>query len=306
VQLRRRSAPNDSGSALRASRRNMYVAFGVLAAGEVATTVVAPPLGALLIGSTGAAVFFVRRTERLTAEAHRRELANAADQRADFALTDELTGLPNRQDLIEQVARDTARAERYGQPLTLAIIEIERLTEIGQVWGPRTVDAAVLHVAETLSRVTRNSDFLARLDERRFAVVLVGCTREQADAFGQRIMLAVSNRPLQAQERGRLPVYVSVDVQALEYDPEQYRGPLDFLSAAGAEPVMEKPRLRSAPRRDLPPVQVTAVNERGAIVKRTRTFDPQELRRQLIRDYYPDGKAEDFATAWARFKRRAG
>lgn len=306
MQLRRRSAPNDSGSALRASRRNMYAALGVLAAGEVATALAVPPLGALLLGSTGAAVFFARRTERLTAEIHRRELANATDQHADFALTDELTGLPNRQNLIEQVARDTARAERYGQPLTLAIIEIERLTEIGQVWGPGTVDAAVQHVAETLSRVTRNSDFLARLDEQRFAVVLVGCTRDQADAFGQRVMLAVGNRPLQAQERGRLPVYVSVDVQALEYDAEQYRGPLDFLSAAGAEPVMARPAIRTPQRRVVPPVQVTAITERGAIVKRTRTFDPQTLRRQLVRDYYPDGKAEDFATAWNRFRRRAG
>jgi len=285
----------------------MYAALGVVAAGEIAATVVAPPIGALLLGSTGAAVFFAHRTERLTATEHRRELACAADQRIDITLTDELTGLPNRQNLIEQVARDTSRAERYGQELTLAIVEIERFAEMSQVWGQDTLHSAVQHVAETLSRITRNSDFLARLDDQRFAVVLVGCTRDQAAAFGERVMLAVSNRPLQARERGRLPVYVSVDIHALQYDAGHYRGPLDFLSAAGAEPTLGKAPLRRVERREsMPERQLTAITERPAPEKRTRTFDPQSLRRQLVRDYYPEGKAEDFASAWGRFRQRAG
>jgi diguanylate cyclase (GGDEF)-like protein len=279
----------------------------VVAAGEVATAIVMPPLGAALLGSTGAAVFFGRRSERLVAVEHERELARAKDRTVDLTLTDELTGLPNRQNLIEQVARDTSRAERYGQPLTLAVVEIERFAEMGQVWGQEMADQAVQHVAETLSRITRNSDFLARLDERRFAVVLVGCERDQASAFGERVMLAVSNRPLQGRERGRLPVYASVDIQALQYDPERYRGPLDFLSAAGAEPVLGKPAIRRPERRSAEPTpELTAITERPASSQRTRTFDPQSLRRQLVRDYYPEGKAEDFASAWGRFRQRAG
>ncbi|MGE5597377.1 MAG: GGDEF domain-containing protein [Hyphomicrobiales bacterium] len=300
----RRHSVHDSQAALRNSRRGMFAALGVLAAGEVAATVVAPPIGAVLLGSTGAAVFLGRRTEQLTAEEHRRELARSADQRGDAGLVDPETGLPNRQHLLEQLGREVARAERYGQPMTLSVIEIERLAELEHAWGPATTEKAVAHVAETLKRVVRSSDFLARLDDRRFAAVLVNCSEQQAAAFGERVMLAVSNRPLQARERGRLPVYVSVGISALAYEGAKYRGPLDFLSAAGGEINTSTPRVRTSPPKPAAAREPAAVAVAAAPAPTAARFDPHALRRQLVRDYYPDGKADDFATAYGKFRRR--
>lgn len=299
-------AVHDSRSALRSSRRGMFAALGVLTAGQVAVTVAMPPLGAVLLGSTGAAVFLGRRAEQLAAVEHQRELSRSTDEQADVGYIDALTGLPNRQQLIDQIGREVARAERYAQEITLGVIEIERFHELEKVWGTATTEKAVQHVAATLGRVVRQADFLSRLDERRFAVVLVGCTREQSAAFGDRVMLAVGNRPFQASDRGRLPLYVSVDMQALQYEPEKYRGPLDFLSAAGGDVVTAPAQPTPAPRSI--PAAVTARTpgepELVAAPGTKRAADPRALRRQLVRDYYPEGKAEDFASAYGRFRRK--
>jgi diguanylate cyclase (GGDEF)-like protein len=111
---------------------------------------------------------------------------------------DSETGLPNRNQLIDQLAREIARAERYQHPLTLAVVEIERMDDIEAGWGTDATTRAIAHVAKTMGRVTRASDFLSRVDAGRFAVALIQCTNEQAKRFAERVELAVRNRPIRA------------------------------------------------------------------------------------------------------------
>ena len=92
------------------------------------------------------------------------------------------------------------------------------------------------HVAQTLKRITRTSDMLARVDTDRFSVVLMQCSNEQAKKLAERVELAVSNRAIRIGGRMRgVPVYVTARVSTLQYDPTRVRGPLDFLSRAGGE-----------------------------------------------------------------------
>ncbi|MCC7365462.1 MAG: diguanylate cyclase [Dehalococcoidia bacterium] len=289
--------------AQRKNRRVLLGTLGVVGAAEVVATVAMPPLGAVLLGATGAAAWLTRRNEKLAEAQHASEVAQLRDNRGDAGLVDIETGLPNRQHLIDQVAREVARSERYSQELTVGIVEIMRLQELQQVWGDTTVEKAVMHVADTLKRVVRTSDFLARLDAQRFAVVLLGCNLAQAQVFGDRVNMAVSNRPLQARENGRLPVYVNVSLSAMEYEPGKFRGPMDFISAAGGEVDVFEAAPRPVAGVVGEPLQAVAVAAPQASPR--RSADPQSLRRQLVRDYYPDGKSDDFATAWGKFRSKA-
>lgn len=292
--------------AMRRNRRALYGTVAVLGAAEVAVTLMAPALGGVLLGATGAAGLLVRRGEQFSAQEHANELDRSLDSRADQGLTDGQTGLPNRQHLIEQVSREIARAERYSQDLTVAIVEVARLRELHHTWGEGTVEKAVRHVAETLRRVVRTSDFLARLDAHRFAVVLLGCDRQQAQLFGDRLSLAVSNRPLQGRDNGRLPVYVGVELTALQYEAGRFRGPMDFISAAGGEVEHFEPGA-TAPRAAAGQRQPAALGPAPAPVSAgRRTADAQSLRRRLVRDYYPEGASEEFAVAWGKFRSKAG
>jgi diguanylate cyclase (GGDEF)-like protein len=214
----------------------------------------------------------------------------------EHALTDSDTGLPTRQLLIDTLSRDIARSERYSHSLTLAVIRIGQFEETRSSWGPATARQAVEHVAETLRRVTRASDFLCRLDESSFAVVLLQCSGRQAAIFGDRLSLAVSNRPLKATSNVKVPLYVGVEVNALEYDSSRFRGPLEFLSLAGGEVV--------TPRPARPPAGMAATGPGAAGRQPSLAADPRSLRRQLVKDYYPGGEMKDFAEAYKEARNR--
>ncbi len=237
-------------------------------------------IGILMIVATGGlGAFLYRGLTSLSSG------STSDDDVLQAPLVDAETRLPTRQHLIDTLSRDIARSQRYSHALTLAIVRINQFDELKGSWGAGTANQAVHHVAETLRRVTRASDFLARLDEARFAVILLQCSGRQAALFGDRLTLAVSNRPLKSTAKVKVPHYVGVEVSALEYDVSRYRGPLEFLSLAGGDVVTERPR--------------AVPGHRAAMAA-----DPRNLREQLVRDYYPNGEAKDFADAYREARNR--
>ncbi|MBI2767041.1 MAG: diguanylate cyclase [Chloroflexi bacterium] len=260
----------------RLNKRLALGVFVVLGLGEMAVALrYSVVLGALLFVSTGALLLFARWGVALALAGQ--DDAPEARHPLEEPGHDRESGLPGRQQIIDQLVRDIARTERYQHALTLSVIEISQLSELESLWGRGTTTRAIAQVSETLQRITRTSDFLACLDRGRFAVVLLQCDVEQAKLFADRATLAVGNRPLPAREGTRLPLYVGIQVSALQFERSRFRGPLDFLSAAGG---------------DMVPDGVVAPNARRPAA------DSQSLRRQLVRDYYPAGEAADFATAY--------
>lgn len=266
-------------------RRLAFVLLTLLALGDYIVFRGSPVLGTFLIATSGAlcavARFIARDMARHAAQDAQDQLRTASEG----FLLDKETALPNRQHLIDQLAREIARAQRYSHEMTLTVVEVARLRELQTAWGPETGARAIAHVAETLRRVTRTSDFLARIDDAHFAIVLMQCNTTQAAAFGERVALAVSNRPLRSTTSMKVPLYVGVEVASLQYEPAKFRGPLDFLSAAGGDlaPIVEGRRPGSGSR---------------------PAADAQSLRRQLVRDYYPEGKMDDFAAAYRSERER--
>ncbi len=261
-----RATPGEHADAARKNHWFVLGTLGVIVLAEVVVAVsYAPGLGMFLLGVTGTLGFLEHRGERFASFDRRRAMERYAEQRTEALRSDTETGLPNRQLLIEQLTREIARAERYHEPVTLAVVRIGQFEQLIGHWGRETTHDAVLHVAETLRRISRQSDFVARLDESRFCVVLVQCSEEQASIFGERISVAVANRSLHAGAEGKLPLFVNCDVSALEYDAERFRGPLAFLSAAGGE-LAQQPRV-------------------GGVSLR----DGHALRRQLIGNHASDG-----------------
>jgi diguanylate cyclase (GGDEF)-like protein len=254
----------------------------LLAGGDVLVAArYSPWLGSGLVCVSAVLVLVARRLQRESAGRAATDAENRLRTASEGFLLDKETSLPNRPHLIDQLAREIARAQRYSHEMTITLIQLSRMRDLQAAWGADTANNAVLHVADTLRRVTRASDFLARIDEDHFAVVLMQCDAMQAAAFGERVALAVSNRPLRSTSNVRVPLYIGVDVKSLQYDQAKFRGPLDFLSAAGGD-LVAAPQGRS----------------RGGATARSTAADPQSLRRQLVQDYYPEGEMQDFASAY--------
>jgi diguanylate cyclase (GGDEF)-like protein len=257
-------------------RRLAFVLLAVMLPLEVYLVFAGPALAALpVLAGTLALVTIVARGYEFMGRERSVAVEAAADRQADLLLRDAASGLPNRQYLIDELTRDVARTARYGEPLTLAVVQISGLEQLRGAWGDDVVARAGKHVADTLRRITRTSDFIARIDESRFATLLVQCDQAQAAAFIDRASLAIANRPLKPEGGQRLPVYVTVTAKATEFSPERHRGPLDFLSRAGADLAIPAPGATVvAPR---PLARADALNIRRQLIR-----EPEELGERVI------------------------
>ncbi|MEM8949618.1 MAG: EAL domain-containing protein [Pseudomonadota bacterium] len=89
-----------------------------------------------------------------------------------LALHDSLTGLPNRLLLKDRLDQALRTARRSGEPLHLAILDLDRFKEVNDTLGHQVGDALLILVAKRLVESVREGDTVARLGGDEFAVLL--------------------------------------------------------------------------------------------------------------------------------------
>ncbi len=106
----------------------------------------------------------IGRRERQRAESPR-ELAEARELGECFrreALTDHLTGLPNRHHFQARLLEEIARATRRGEGFTVLFVDIDDFKSINDAHGHASGDAALKILADALRRSIRVVDTVAR------------------------------------------------------------------------------------------------------------------------------------------------
>ena len=102
----------------------------------------------------------------------RRNLNEELHRVRQMSLTDELTSLPNRRAFMARVEEEVARVERYGMPLSLAVIDLDRFKRINDEHGHAAGDEVLRCYATQIFSVFRNHDLVARYGGEEFAVLL--------------------------------------------------------------------------------------------------------------------------------------
>ncbi|MEO8504699.1 MAG: GGDEF domain-containing protein [Acidobacteriota bacterium] len=148
------------------------------------------------------------------------EVRNVQADLTLLALSDALTGLPNRRATEERFQQELARARRLGHGFALLIFDVDHFKRINDRHGHLAGDAVLRHLSATLRQEKRTEDVLGRLGGDEFAVLLVdpaaGEALQSVDRSRQRIadsMLAYENEELRVTVSGGLAVY-PVDGQA--------------------------------------------------------------------------------------------
>ncbi|HET8712368.1 MAG TPA: GGDEF domain-containing protein [Gemmatimonadales bacterium] len=88
------------------------------------------------------------------------------------SVTDPLTGLFNRYHFDATMSREIARCRRYGAPLSLLLIDVDRLKLLNDRWGHHAGDQALTRVAVAIQKSLRGTDIAARLGGDEFAIIL--------------------------------------------------------------------------------------------------------------------------------------
>jgi len=96
------------------------------------------------------------------------------------AYTDILTGLPNRRALDERLEEEVKRASRNGQPLSVAMMDLDGFKLINDTFGHAVGDAVLQQAFGSLKPFVRASDFLARYGGDELTLILPDTTLEQA------------------------------------------------------------------------------------------------------------------------------
>ncbi len=91
-----------------------------------------------------------------------------------------VTGLANRAAFFTVGALETERARREGHPLSLLCVDIDNFRQINNRWGHPAGDRVLLEFGALCRRVLREQDFIARLGDEEFALLLVGLDAGEA------------------------------------------------------------------------------------------------------------------------------
>lgn len=141
------------------------------------------------------------------------DLANRLEE---LAVLDRLTGLANRRGMEQALRRELVRARRYGSPLSVAMVDLDRFKEINDAHGHDMGDWVLQRVAATVSSQLRETDMVARWGGEEFLILLASTPLEAARVCGERIRVAVARMPVPLPR----PVTVSVGVIDMGPAPE--------------------------------------------------------------------------------------
>ena len=110
--------------------------------------------------------------------------------------TDALTGLANRNGILDSVQTAVARRVRMGEPFAVLGFRFPQLAGLGDAHHPDDYEEAVQHLAALLAAGLRNVDRVGRLDEETFVVVLTNIPASNIPVVVDRTLSSVRALPL--------------------------------------------------------------------------------------------------------------
>jgi diguanylate cyclase (GGDEF)-like protein len=178
--------------------------------------------------------------EDMTVELRRtnRELAAANEEVRRLAITDALTGCFNRRFFEDIERRELQRRRRYGVPLSVVFVDVDRFKWLNDTRGHETGDAVLRAIGGLLRARVRETDYVIRWGGDEFLLLLT-CTADQAARKAVELKAAFRHDPVAAD----LPpdVALSTGVAAVSGNAETLA---DAINRADARMYSEKMHAR--------------------------------------------------------------
>lgn len=129
-------------------------------------------------GAAGAVHYYADITNLQTMQEER---ARLHEELAQHSTRDTVTGLPNRQALLQGLEPLISRSRRYQNPLSVIRLRIDNLSELDAAHGKPSGDKALIAVAHMLKDQLRWADLIGRFEKDEFLLVLPETDNGAAD-----------------------------------------------------------------------------------------------------------------------------
>ncbi|MBY0527179.1 MAG: diguanylate cyclase [Gemmataceae bacterium] len=148
-----------------------------------------------------------QRTREL--EEANRQLQQKNSMLEKLALTDPLTGVPNRRAMDRLVRSEQRRRARYPNPLALGLIDADHFKQINERYLLPGGDHVLICLGQILADSVRSVDTVGRIGGEEFMVVAPETTVEGANILAERIRSAVELTPIVYNDE---PIKLTVSV----------------------------------------------------------------------------------------------
>jgi two-component system cell cycle response regulator len=145
----------------------------------------------------------------LTAAALSIALVSRSQRLLQLATSDPLTGLFNRGYVDDRLAMELSRAQRYGNALTVAVVDADHFKALNDTHGHAAGDVVLKKLAGLLRGSFRQSDTTGRYGGEEFVVILPETDMETARRKVESLREVIASTPIELRDR-REPVRVTI------------------------------------------------------------------------------------------------
>ena len=147
-----------------------------------------------------------------------------------MVVSDPLTGLHNRRYLMDRLTQEMQRADRHGESMAFAMIDLDGFKPINDQFGHVVGDKVLRAVGNAIARCVRVSDVAARYGGDEFAIILPQTPPEGAMRVVERVLRTISELRL-TDERGAA-CKVTASLGLAYYPADDLETPEDLVHSA--------------------------------------------------------------------------
>ena len=135
-----------------------------------------------------------------------------------LSLTDPLTGSYNRRYLIENLAKDIKKAQRYRSSFSLVMCDLDHFKKVNDKYGHQVGDTVLIEFVSSIKGTYRNDvDWVARYGGEEFLIVLPDTNAKGAQILAERLRNAIANKVIVSDGR-KVNVTASFGVTGFDAD----------------------------------------------------------------------------------------
>lgn len=157
----------------------------------------------------------LRKTERLERERRRVE---ALEQEAK---RDRETGIYNKKNFELLFSEEIKKSKYSNLPLSLLVVDIDRLNEINTKYGYQQGNRTIIQVAHILAEQFKERNIVARYEGGEFAVLFPECDLTRAESLAEELRKKIEDTAIESYPSNLFHITVSIGIAEWNFKDKQ-------------------------------------------------------------------------------------